>query len=112
MSTLRDETLHHRVTIGPISGSHKVYRNGVPARRISLTNGDHLDVYDTSGPYTDPNATIDLTAGLPPLRTDWTAGRAPIRSAATQLAYAKAGVLTDEMVFAAEREGLDPTFVL
>ena len=28
-------------------------------------------VYDTSGPYTDPDARIDLGAGLPPLRARW-----------------------------------------
>jgi phosphomethylpyrimidine synthase len=76
-------------------------------RRIALTNGDHLDVYDTSGPYTDPDTKIDLTAGLPPLRADWIAGR----GAGTQLSWARAGVVTDEMRFVAVREGMDPEFV-
>jgi phosphomethylpyrimidine synthase len=107
MTTLRDESVRPRVTTGPISGSHKVYAAGVPARRIELTNGDHLDVYDTSGPYTDRDAEIDLTAGLPPLRADWIARR----GAGTQLGWAKAGVVTEEMRFVAAREGLEPEFV-
>ena len=32
-------------------------------------------VYDTSGPYTDPAATIDIRAGLPALRAAWIAER-------------------------------------
>jgi phosphomethylpyrimidine synthase len=32
-------------------------------------------VYDTSGPYTDPNATIDIAAGLAPLRREWILAR-------------------------------------
>jgi phosphomethylpyrimidine synthase len=52
----------------------------VPYREISLsaTNNSHgteenppLPVYDTSGAYTDPKVRIDLTHGLPNLRTDW-----------------------------------------
>jgi phosphomethylpyrimidine synthase len=31
-------------------------------------------VYDTSGPYTDPNASIDIMAGLPQLRREWITG--------------------------------------
>jgi phosphomethylpyrimidine synthase len=30
-----------------------------------------VTVYDTSGPYTDPEATIDITKGLPRLREEW-----------------------------------------
>ena len=44
------------LTTGPIEGSTKHYADvdglRVPQRRINLTNGEHLDVYDTSGPYT------------------------------------------------------------
>ena len=32
-------------------------------------------VYDTSGPYTDPAATIDIRKGLPALRAPWIAER-------------------------------------
>src|SRR5690348_5352570 len=107
MTTLRDESVCPHVTTGPISGSRKVYTNGVPTRRIQLTNGDHFDVYDTSGPYTDDTATIDLTRGLPRPRAEWIAGR----GTGTQLSWAKAGVLTDEMRFVAAREDVDPEFV-
>ena len=55
------------VITGPITGSTKVYIDGVPFRRVNLSNGEHLDLYDTSGPYTDTDALIDLTRGLPPL---------------------------------------------
>ncbi len=97
------------VTTGPISGSEKIYRGelGVPARRVHLTNGEHFDLYDTSGPYTDAAASIDVQAGLPALRRDWIAGREPL----TQLAHARAGTVTEEMRYIAVREGVDPEFV-
>jgi phosphomethylpyrimidine synthase len=56
----------------------------VPLREITLSDtrhGDHaeanppLPVYDTSGPYTDPDVGIRLTRGLPALRSDWISGR-------------------------------------
>jgi phosphomethylpyrimidine synthase len=64
------------VTTGPIRGSHKAYVEGpdglrVPVRRVGLSTGEHHDVYDTSGPYTDDTATIDIAAGLPRLRAPW-----------------------------------------
>ncbi|MEU4603607.1 phosphomethylpyrimidine synthase ThiC [Kribbella sp. NPDC023972] len=97
------------VTTGPISGSEKIYRGElrVPARRVHLTNGEHFDLYDTSGPYTDAPARIDVQAGLPTLRRDWIAGREPL----TQLAHARAGTITKEMRYVAVREGVDPEFV-
>jgi phosphomethylpyrimidine synthase len=70
----------------PILGSKKVYIEGsrpdirVPMREIALSNtpkifGTELNapfsVYDTSGPYTDPDAGIDLGAGLAALRARW-----------------------------------------
>src|SRR6476619_4370904 len=63
--TLSDVSASIAVTTGPIAGSTKIYRDGVPFRRVNLSNGEHLDLYDTSGPYTDPHAVIDLHAGLP-----------------------------------------------
>jgi phosphomethylpyrimidine synthase len=100
------------VTTGPITGSRKVYletESGlrVPVRRIELSNGEHFDVYDTSGPYTDPQATIDVHKGLPKLRAPWIEGR----EHKTQLGWAKAGVITPEMEFIAARERVDPEFV-
>src|SRR3546814_5023924 len=37
-----------------------------------------LRVYDTSGPYTDPAARIDIMAGLPALRRDWIMARGDV----------------------------------
>jgi len=62
--TLSDVSASIAVTTGPIAGSTKIYRDGVPFRRVNLSNGEHLDLYDTSGPYTDPHAVIDLPTGL------------------------------------------------
>ncbi|MGW7686514.1 phosphomethylpyrimidine synthase ThiC [Kribbella sp. NPDC054772] len=102
-------TIRPAVTTGPISGSEKIYRGdlGVPARRVHLTDGEHFDLYDTSGPYTDAKAAIDVQAGLPALRREWIAGREP----RTQLGHARAGVITEEMRYVALREGLDPELV-
>ncbi|OLF09390.1 phosphomethylpyrimidine synthase [Actinophytocola xinjiangensis] len=115
MTALDDLSVRPSVTTGPITGSHKVYRDvdglAVPFRRVDLSNGEHLDLYDTSGPYTDTNATIDVHSGLNRLRADWIARREPVNGAVTQLAYAKAGIVTDEMRFVAAREGLDAEFV-
>ena len=99
------------VTTGPIEGSTKQYLLSaddvrVPVRRVHLTNGEHLDVYDTSGPYTDADATIDVEAGLPHLRAPWIAGRE-----GTQLDAARAGVVTAEMQYCAAREGVSPETV-
>jgi len=115
MTALDDRTVRPSVTTGPITGSTKVYREldgvKVPFRRVDLTNGEHIELYDTSGPYTDSNATIDVHSGLEPVRASWIAEREPINGAVSQLAYAKAGVITKEMRFVAAREGMDPEFV-
>ena len=107
-------TAHVRpqVTTGPIAGSTKSYVDGpdgirVPVRRIGLSNGEHHDVYDTSGPYTDADAEIDVRAGLPALRAPWISSREP----GTQLSYARAGVITTEMRFIAIRERCDAELV-
>ena len=111
-SGLDSADIQPKVTTGPITGSTKVYHHTesglrVPARRIALTNGDHFDVYDTSGPYTDPAADIDVHNGLPRLRAGWSGGRAHN----TQLGWAKAGMITREMEYVAKRERRDPEFV-
>jgi phosphomethylpyrimidine synthase len=55
----------------------KVYTAGsdpsirVPMREVALTNGESHVVYDTSGPYTDANAAIDIRRGLAALRSKW-----------------------------------------
>ncbi|WP_433682268.1 phosphomethylpyrimidine synthase ThiC [Nocardia sp. CA-119907] len=101
------------VTTGPIEGSVKHYQQvddlRIPVRRINLTNGEHFDVYDTSGPYTDEAATIDLDAGLPKLRDGWT--KPEVDGPKTQLAWARQGIITPEMRFIAAREGVSAEFV-
>lgn len=47
----------------------------IPIRELSLSTGEVLPLYDTSGPYTDPQATIDISRGLADLRSTWIAGR-------------------------------------
>jgi phosphomethylpyrimidine synthase len=47
----------------------------VPMREIALTDGTAHVVYDTSGPYTDPDAALDVRKGLPPLRERWIEAR-------------------------------------
>src|SRR5262245_56672586 len=70
------------VTTGPLPYSKKVYVPGpqgvaVPMREIEVKGpGEQpLAVYDTSGPYTDPQAKIDIEAGLPALRSAWIEAR-------------------------------------
>jgi len=73
-------------SVQPFPKSRKVYVEGsrpdirVPMREISLDNtptgfgGEQnapLYVYDTSGPYTDPEVAIDVRKGLAPLREGW-----------------------------------------
>jgi len=145
------------VTTGPITGSHKIYSapDGhpeivVPFRQIVLdpsANEPPLNLYDTSGPYTETGVTIDLGAGLPPVRAPWLATRGFAAATAravkpedngfvpqdrlvpecpapqtlyegrdgqhvTQLEYARAGVITEEMIYVAHRENLGRTQAL
>jgi len=73
-------------TTQPFAKSRKVYVQGsrpdiqVPFREISLSDtpsafgadkNPPVMVYDTSGPYTDPTAKIDIRSGLPALRAKW-----------------------------------------
>ncbi|MDT0301529.1 phosphomethylpyrimidine synthase ThiC [Streptomonospora wellingtoniae] len=123
MTALDDRSVQPTVTSGPIMGSQKVYREvtdpdsgrtlRVPHRRVGLDNGSHIDLYDTSGPYTDTDAArgIDVHAGLERMREEWLRDREPVDGAVTQAAYAKAGVITPEMRYIAEREGMAPEFV-
>src|SRR6478609_7870329 len=73
------------VTTGPIRGSRKISVGplGVKMRAIDLEPGcgePALNVYDTSGPYTDPTAKIDIQAGLPNLRRQWIEARGDVES--------------------------------
>lgn len=62
-------------------GWHKGYLSGsrpdlrVPVRRVHLTNGEDVTLYDTSGPYTDTSIDTDVRRGLSPLRRNWITGR-------------------------------------
>jgi phosphomethylpyrimidine synthase len=47
----------------------------VPMREVRLTNGEVVTLYDTSGPYSDPQVAIDVRRGLPALRAGWIAAR-------------------------------------
>ena len=108
----------------------------VPMREIRLhpsSRESPLIVYDSSGPYTDPLIRTDIGRGIAPLREKWIASRAdvevydntreintsptqfavsrrPLRGlnggAVTQLAYARAGIITPEMEFVAIRENV------
>ncbi len=76
--------------LAPLPGSRKVYVGGsrpdvrVPMREIALEDTPSLFgaeanppvwVYDTSGPYTDPAASVDVLRGLAPVREAWIAER-------------------------------------
>jgi phosphomethylpyrimidine synthase len=76
--------------VAPLPSSRKIYVEGsrpdirVPMREIAQADtpasfgaekNPPLAVYDTSGPYTDPAAQIDVRKGLPPLRAPWIAER-------------------------------------
>jgi phosphomethylpyrimidine synthase len=146
------DTTTPAVTTGPLAASRKVFANPeaapelkVPLREIILSEGagePNVVVYDTSGPYTDPDVTIDVNAGLPRHRATWILERggveeyegriikpedngnvstdkaaraflayhAPLRGLdgykLTQLEYARAGIITKEMIYVAERENL------
>ncbi|GAB5437864.1 phosphomethylpyrimidine synthase ThiC [Falsiruegeria mediterranea] len=139
-----------KITTGGLPAARKIYVSGtqhpdirVPMREISVhpTAGEPpLPVYDSSGPYTDPDVQIDIKQGLTPLRRAWIEARGdvedyegreitaadngfvegdrltpefpvkprPLRAkdgkAVTQLAYARAGIVTPEMEFIAIRE--------
>ena len=71
------------VTTGPIRGSRKIHAGPlrVAMREIDLEPSSAeppVRVYDTSGPYTDPAASIDIQAGLPPLRREWQLARGDV----------------------------------
>src|SRR5262245_21228780 len=141
-----------KVTTGPLPASRKTYfapaaapELRVPVREIDLTEASGeppLPVYDTTGPYTDAAAKIDVEQGLPRTRTAWVRERggvetylgrdlkpedngnvsgkhlardfpnkpAPLRGLpgkpVTQYEFARAGIITKEMIYVAHRENL------
>ena len=145
------QTKPENVTTGPIIGSRRVYSTppgrpdiAVPFREVALhpsANEPPFWLYDSSGPYTDPQIHIDLNAGAPKPRAPWLARRgfAPVAGRAvrpedngfagegmlvppcpaphdilagqaqmpvTQYEFARAGIITEEMIYAAHRENL------
>jgi len=99
MSAIPDEFLSQTAKINdasiePFPNSKKIYLQGsrddirVPMREISLTetpvmggsgttaeHNDAVTVYDTSGPYSDPEIAIDIRAGLAEVRKAWVEDR-------------------------------------
>ena len=81
------------LTREPFPASRKSYIQGsradmrVPVREVTLTNDEVVSLYDTSGPYTDPEVSIDVRSGLPPVRAGWIAERADTESYAGREAH-------------------------
>ncbi len=91
MSAIPDEFAHKTAQLSaevtrPFPASRKIHVTGSrPDLRVGMREIRQSDtplaegveknppitVYDTSGPYTDPEARIDLRKGLPPLREGW-----------------------------------------
>ena len=92
------------------NGAKKVYIDGelfpirVGMREISLQNGEKVLIYDTSGPYTEENHTIDIQRGIRKVRENWTRERFDKQNFHTQLWYARQGIVTPEMEYVAIRE--------
>ncbi|MBI2871135.1 MAG: phosphomethylpyrimidine synthase ThiC, partial [Candidatus Omnitrophica bacterium] len=108
----------------------------VPMREVRLDAGNRdphtaprstlIWLYDTSGPYKDTQASIHNHRGIPPMRLEWIKrrgdaaevpnnGRVPVVRKpwrakpgrnVSQMRYARLGVITEEMEFAAIRENL------
>ncbi|WP_313114447.1 phosphomethylpyrimidine synthase ThiC [Pseudescherichia sp.] len=99
-----------------IQGSRDDIR--VPMREIQLSptliggskaepqfeENEAIPVYDTSGPYGDPEVAIDVEKGIAKIRSAWIAGRTG--KCVTQLHYARQGIVTPEMEFIALRENM------
>jgi phosphomethylpyrimidine synthase len=81
---------------------HGGRRLRVPLRRVHLDGGQApLDLYDTQGPQ------ARAEGGLPPLRAPWIAERlARGERNLSQMHFARRGIVTEEMAFAAAREGV------
>lgn len=88
----RDNAAGVTITQGALPGSEKIYVKGervsVAMRRIALTDtidehgvrhpNEPVVVYDTSGPYTDPEYKADPRKGLPKLRSEWIEARGDV----------------------------------
>lgn len=95
--TRANDLLMPKVTTGPVSGSRKVYTSPgvlpegqsyemtmwVPFREVVLSeqSGEKpFRVYDSSGPYTESNDTIDVAKGLPRTRDAWVKARGGVET--------------------------------
>jgi phosphomethylpyrimidine synthase len=140
------------IPTGERPGSRKVYAKGVmfpdlrvPFREVAVhpsAGEPPVTIYDPSGPYTDPNATIDINKGLARPRDAWVIARGDVEAcepravkpednghargvhlappfpvaqkplkakdgkAVTQMAYARAGIITPEMEYVTIRENM------
>lgn len=87
----------------------KIYIEGklhpirVGMKEILLQNGEKVVVYDTTGAYTDEYFDYETVKELPKIREEWDNARAK-EGRKTQLWYAKNGIVTPEMEYAAIRE--------
>lgn len=76
------------ITTGSLPASTKLYVQHptrpdikVAMRKIDLEGGEpSVNVYDTSGPYTDNTAEIDIYKGLAPMRKKWIEERGDVES--------------------------------
>ena len=99
--------------------SRKIYKEindiKIPYRAITICDSTddkkEFHVYDTTGPYTEPNFNIDLDNGLPKIRNKWINERSEsfnsdkkFKNNITQLTYARNGIITKEMEYVAARE--------
>ena len=134
--TITTNSFNDRISRTPFPHSQKIYLKGerypdlqVPLREITLSNGETVRVYDTSGPYTDPNVAININQGLTPIRhkmieeradteiTSNAKGKPTVRRAkpgcnVSQMHYAKKGIITPEMEYVAIRESVKQSQLL
>ena len=81
------------LTREPFPASRKGYIQGsrpdlrVPVRDVTLTNDEVVSLYDTSGPYTDPDAPIDVRQGLLTVREGWIDERGDTERYAGRIAH-------------------------
>ena len=64
-------------------------------------------IYDTSGPFSDPDVKTDLRKGIERIRQPWIDSRRTSGHGTTQMACAKAGIITPEMEYVAIRENMN-----
>lgn len=79
----------------------------IPEKKIKLTNGQEVCLYNTEGPIG-----FDPKKGIPKRRIEWVKERESRGDQNfSQMHYARKGIITEEMKFVALREGIDPEFI-